>query len=283
MYYQDTAPGVYYRACYSKNSIFRAVYDLTYKYAKGTLSQSDIDNWKPDGMEDNFVDDIEFDKILKKAEWISYGKSYSGCKSYTNGSNTGYHNISGKELTDGIIADEELSTDWFAFHNSIRDSNGKFSITIDLGETRSDISHFAAHFDNKQLYAIGAPMGISIYTSKDGKSFTYYGSPELVLDQEYSAFYMKGNEVTARYIKLSIDSSDKNFIFCSEFLVGVDKPDCDINQDGTVDMFDYLLVKSIYFGRDVSAEEYPLADCNEDGIIDSFDYLIVKSTYFGLY
>lgn len=223
MYYQDTAVGVYYDACYSKDSLFRSVYDLTYKYAKGTLTQSDINYHRPAGQDDNFVKDIEFDKILNGADWISIGKTYTGCKSYTDGNGMGYQNVSGNELTDGKIAKTELSTDWFAFHNSIRDREGRFSITIDLGKVTSGISHFAAHFDNKHKYAIGSPLDIKIYTSTDGVNFKYYGTPELVLDPNYSAFYLNGSDVSARYVKLSIGRSDKAYIFCSEFLVGVDK------------------------------------------------------------
>ena len=223
MYYQDTGVGVYYDACYSSDSLYRSVYDLTYKYAKGTLTQADIDKVRPSGVEDNFVKDVGFNKIMEKADWISIGKTYTGCKSYTDGNGMGYQNVSGNELTDGIIAKAELTTDWFAFHNSIRDSEGRFSITIDLGKITSGISHFAAHFDNRQKYAIGAPMDIKIYTSTDGRNFKYYDSPELILDPVNSAFYLNGEKVTARYIKLSIGRSDKQFIFCSEFLVGVDK------------------------------------------------------------
>ncbi len=223
MYYQDTGPGVYYSACYSNNSLYRSVYDLTYKYANGTLTQADIDKVRPKGVEDNVVSDVRFDKIMEKAKWVSIGKSYTGCRSYTDGNGMGYQDVSGKELTDGIIASEELSTDWFAFHKTIRDNSGRFSITVDLGKLTEGIKHFAAHFDNKQLYAIGTPLDIKIYTSRDGNRFDYYGTADLILDPNYSAFYLSGEEVSARYVKLSIGDSDKQFIFCSEFLVGVDK------------------------------------------------------------
>lgn len=223
MYYQDTGPGVYYSACYSNDGLFRSVYDLTYKYAKGTLTKRDIDYYRPENVDDNFVDNIGFNEIYNSAKWVSIGKSYTGCHSYIDGNGMPYQEVSGKELTDGIIADEDLSTDWFAFHSSIRDSQGRFSITVDLGEVMSGLSHFAAHFDNKQLYGIGAPSDIQIYTSTDGVNFKYYDTAELEMDPLYSAFYINGAAVSARYVKLSIGSFDKSFVFCSEFLVGVDK------------------------------------------------------------
>ncbi len=223
MYYQDTGPGVYYSACYSADGLFRSVYDLTYKYAKGTLTKRDIDYYRPEGVDDNFVSNIGFNDIYNSAKWVSIGKSYTGCHSYVDGNGMPYQEVSGKELTDGIIASEELSTDWFAFHTSIRDNQGRYSITVDLGEVVNGLAHFAAHFDNKQLYGIGAPSDIQIYTSTDGVNFTYYDTAELEMDQNYSAFYIEGAPVSARYIKMSIGHFDKSFVFCSEFLVGVDK------------------------------------------------------------
>lgn len=55
----------------------------------------------------------------------------------------------------------------------------------------------------------------------------------------------------------------------------------DVNRDGTIDMFDYLLVKSFYFEVAVPmADEAICADINEDGVIDMFDYLEIKTAYF---
>ncbi len=57
--------------------------------------------------------------------------------------------------------------------------------------------------------------------------------------------------------------------------------DCDVNEDGVVDMFDYLIVKAVYFEvSGYTLEEYPRADCNGDGIVDPFDYLLAKTAYF---
>ncbi len=286
MYYQNASPGVYYTACYTNYGNFRTVYDLTYKYAKGTLTQSDIDTCRPQGVDDDFVDDINFDGILKSADWISVGKSYTGCPSYFDGNGADYQNVSGKELTDGIIANQDLSTDWFAFHNSIRDEEGRMSITVDLGEVRDDIKHIAAHFDNKQLYAIGAPVDICIYTSIDGTNFDFHSSPVLKLDPSYSAFYINSDAVTARYIKLSIGGTDKPYVFCSEFLVGIDKSDMlgDVNGNGKIDVMDYIQLKRAYFGTFAFDEEQSKrADLTENSEIDAMEYINLKRAYFGTY
>ncbi len=55
----------------------------------------------------------------------------------------------------------------------------------------------------------------------------------------------------------------------------------DANGDGQIDMFDYLMIKSIYFEKYVPTEmEAKRSDANGDGNIDMFDYLIVRTAYF---
>lgn len=220
MYYQDGKPAVYYQAYHSNNERYRIVYDLTYKYAKGTLTQEDIDNNRPEGVNDNYVDEIDMSEIVHSGtEWISIGKTYTGCHSYVDGNGMGYQNVSGKELTDGIIATEAVNTDWHAFHSSIRDSEGRLSVTIDLGEVRNDITDFVAHFDNRQQYGIGSPSDVRVYISNDGVNFRLLTTPKMIFDRENSCFNYQCEPVTARYVKLSLLNSAP-FVFCSEFLVG---------------------------------------------------------------
>lgn len=55
----------------------------------------------------------------------------------------------------------------------------------------------------------------------------------------------------------------------------------DVNGDGSVDMFDYLLIKNIYFDSYTpTAEEAGRADLTSDGAIDMFDYLALKTIIF---
>ena len=98
MYYQDGKTAVYYKACYSDDPQYRMVYDLTYKYAKKTLKQSDIDPIRP-ATENNaykVVDDIGLDSLIEKdVDWVSIGKSYSGCASYVDGNGLEYQQVNG--------------------------------------------------------------------------------------------------------------------------------------------------------------------------------------------
>ena len=58
----------------------------------------------------------------------------------------------------------------------------------------------------------------------------------------------------------------------------------DANCDGTIDQFDYILVKRHYFGtRYLTETEMLPADANCDGTVDQFDYILIKRHYFGTY
>ncbi len=224
MYYQDGKTAVYYQACYSSDPQFRMVYDLTYKYAKGTLTQADIDPVRPEQVTNDYevVTDIKLSELkAKNVDWISIGKRYSGCKSYVDGNGADYQKVDGKELTDGILATKALSTDWHAFHHSITDAQGKMSVTVDLGEVRNDLTHFYAHFDNRMNAGIGSPAGIVLSVSNDGKNFRELTKPKLILDSKNSCFKYETNPVSARYVKMSFGGMGGAFVFCSEFLVGV--------------------------------------------------------------
>ncbi|MBO5768258.1 MAG: DUF4855 domain-containing protein, partial [Clostridia bacterium] len=226
MYYQDGKTAVYYRACYSTNPQYRMVYDLTYKYAKKTLTQSDIDAVRPETVENGYevVNDIGRNNLKELGvDWLSVGKSYTACKSFVDGNGADYQQVSGKELTDGIIASKELSTDWHAFHHSLLDKDGRLSVVVDLGEVRNDLTHFYAHFDNRLDFGIGSPLGVTLYVSNDGKNFRQIAVPKLIMDSTDSCIKHETAPISARYVKMSFGLSGGSFVFCSEFLVGAKK------------------------------------------------------------
>ncbi len=58
----------------------------------------------------------------------------------------------------------------------------------------------------------------------------------------------------------------------------------DVNNDGIIDQFDYILVKRHYFAtRLLADDEITRADINVDGAIDQFDYILIKRIYFGTF
>ncbi len=58
----------------------------------------------------------------------------------------------------------------------------------------------------------------------------------------------------------------------------------DVNNDGTIDQYDYILVKRHYFEtRLLTDDEMTRADVNKDGEVDQFDYILIARHYFGTY
>ncbi len=58
----------------------------------------------------------------------------------------------------------------------------------------------------------------------------------------------------------------------------------DINGTGTVDTYDYILAKRIYFETySPDALQSLTSDVNEDKTVDQYDYILIKRHYFGTY
>lgn len=58
----------------------------------------------------------------------------------------------------------------------------------------------------------------------------------------------------------------------------------DINADGNIDTYDYLLATRAYFGTvKLSDSQKTAADVTLDGSIDTYDCLLIKRAYFGTY
>ncbi len=296
MYYQGGKEGVYYAASRSTHARARSVYDLTYKYAKGTLTQADIDEMRD---ESNIV--VPPFTLPEDVDWISIGKKYVATQPYSDGSGAKYQDNDGKELTDGIIGTSDMGTDWHAFHVSRLDSDKRMSVTIDLGEVRDDLTDFLIQFNHIQLHGIGDPANdIKVYISEDGTNYRPIGEPELKY-YEYTVYvHHKTIPLTARYVKFSfINSTGTNFVFCGEAAVGVSEdweggyvPDDettnaklgDVDNDGDVDAADYVLVKrSVLKTYTLSKEQTECADVDADGDVDATDYVLVKRIVLGTY
>ena len=225
MYYQDGKPGVYQRAYYTNERFSRAVYDLTYKYAKGTLTKDDIAAYRSDTF-----------KLPEHVEWVSVGKSYIATQHYSDGNGAEYQQNDGKELTDGIIANSELGSDWHGFHKTITDPDGRMSITIDLGEVRKDLTHFLVEFSHIENYGVDDPADdVTIYISEDGENFRKLAQPPLQFVDTISYIHFISAPTTARYVKYSFTTSNANFVFCGEAMVGVTKAVVDDEQTSESD------------------------------------------------
>ncbi len=210
IYYQGGKDAVYYSSCHASGPRARSIYDLTYKYAKGTLTQTDIDKNK-----------TEVFALPQGVEWISRGKTYEATAAYQGSGSAGYLDNDGKELTDGEIWGAYLGTEWHAFHVSNLDSENRMSVTIDLGWVRGDLTNFLAIFSHANEYGIGDPADdVKIYISLDGNSFKLLAQPKLEISDIIAYVNYETSAVSARYVKFSFTNSDANFVFCSEVLVG---------------------------------------------------------------
>ncbi len=259
MYYQDGKNAVFYNACYSYEERTRSIYDLTYKYAKGTLTQEDID--------DNRVEPIT---LPDDVEWVSIGKDYVATKPYSDGGEADYQKNDGKELTDGVIGSSELGTEWHAYHVSQLDDDERMSVTIDLGSVRDDLTDFLIQFSHVENYGIGDPADdIKIYVSDDGNKFELLAEPKLGYIDSSAYVYYISTPVTARYVKYSFINSDANFVFCSEALVGVSDNYKDVYISGT-----NVALGKKYVGGEVSPVGPNYSANLTDGIVSalgSFD------------
>lgn len=58
----------------------------------------------------------------------------------------------------------------------------------------------------------------------------------------------------------------------------------DVNNDGEIDQYDYILVIRHYFGTfELSSEQMQRADVNNDSLVDQYDYILLRRHYFGTY
>lgn len=58
----------------------------------------------------------------------------------------------------------------------------------------------------------------------------------------------------------------------------------DVNNDGTINQYDYILVKRHHFEtRTLTNDEALRADVNRDGAVNQYDYLLIARHYFGTY
>ena len=224
------------------------------------------------------------------------GSNLAYLKDYTvSGSGVGYDSYVA-DLTDGKHY-ENVSYDdkWFAFYyNSdaeesvINAPNGVGTLVIDLEDVYT-LTAVNIHLINISHASAVKPASINIFVSEDGSTFTPAGAMPLT-DAEPNAYWSFTNvSGNARYVKLEFTLADY-FCFVNEIevygtVVGADPYLLgDVNLDGAIDQYDYILVKRHYFEtRYLTDDEFVRGDVNSDGVVNQYDYILICRHYFGTF
>ena len=223
------------------------------------------------------------------------GENLAFEKSYTiSGSGVGFGNYQAK-LTDGESY-KNISYDdkWFALYYSpdanesvINCPDAVGEIVIDLGSVYS-ISGINANLINIGHASVAAPASVKAYISVDGVNYSSAGEMPITDSEPYSYWSFLAVEGNARYVKLEFALSDV-FAFVNEIEVyGTEVDESvilgDVNADGSVDQYDYILVKRHYFEtRMLTDAEFVRGDVNRDNKVDQYDYILIARHYFGTY
>ncbi len=95
-------------------------------------------------------------------------------------------------------------------------------------------------------------------------------------------------ELTYKYAKGTLTEDDINAVREGRYPDQPPVPEVqnlgDVNNDGAIDQYDYILVKRHFFDtRPLDDEEFKRADVNKDSLIDQYDYILIARHYFGTY
>ena len=221
-------------------------------------------------------------------------------KSYTISGNGKPYTKYIANLTDGEMA-TQISYDhrWFTLYynagypDDINAPNGVGYVTIDL-ENVHQITEVKIHaIDLQGDSGIKKPNWMKVYLSNDGENFGEAIDVNMPEAEKNVGFYATATvNRAARYVRVEV-SLNGTFAFFNEIEVHGDKNGIDyepeytlgdVNDDGKVDQYDYILVKRHYFGtRVLSDAETKPADVNKDGKVDQYDYILICRHYFGTY
>ncbi len=210
-----------------------------------------------------------------------------------------YANLADGVADEGAL-DDARYTKWFGFYynktvdiSDINAPDGIGEVVFALDDEYS-ISSMRINMINKSDWGVPAPSAVNAYVSDDGVDWgTAVGTFAIQTVDDESYWAEIRGDWTAKYIKIEVVLGG-TFAFLNEIeAYGVKsegkEPDPvinygDVNNDGTVDSADYIVVKRVCFQTySLTEAEKQRADVNSDGEIDSLDYVFVKRIAFGSY
>ena len=123
----------------------------------------------------------------------------------------------------------------------------------------------------------------------EGKTLTLTDKAPTREGYEFIGWSTDRNATTAAYVAGgSYTANESATLYAVWEKESVDDPEVaklgDVNNDGAIDQYDYILVKRHYFEtRTLVGDEFTRGDVNADGKVDQYDYILIARHYFGTY
>ncbi len=224
---------------------------------------------------------------------LARGKKYEISVTDKNPGSPQYNTSYSANLTDGVASTEFKASDdsWFAFSAYLPNiENGKGTITVDLGGVYA-VSKLRAHlFNNVAGMGVKAPTAACAYAKVNGK-FVKICDFESIPSTDITAYW-----ITAEFDAVKTDTVkfeftlDGGFMYLNEvevhgesagddeYLLG------DVNNNGEVEKYDYILVKRAVMGTvTLNEAQQKAADVNKKDGVEKYDYILVKRHVMGTY
>ncbi len=254
-----------------------------------------------------YVDDTLYTLYNVEATWQAlsgghYVKNYA-CLS-TDGEDLLY------SLNDGIYAyeiDSDTATKIFT-PSGVTKTNQVYGFMYEDGYLIYNLSEMPNFREPGSVYskekvpytkAVKSISSISVYSLPDKTEYDVGETADmtgLILKVVYSdgsekyvtsGYEIKGfNTVSAGEKTVTVMYKDKSATFSvtvTNKSGAVEYKQGDINSDGSISNFDYIIVRGYILGLTVlSDNQLYFADVNNDGVVTSFDYLLIRAHILGL-
>lgn len=155
-----------------------------------------------------------------------------------------------------------------------------------IGKTPEELEEDHAFAPDKITVYLNHELDLTEFAG-DGKRYLYGVCVDTIsqIDPEEDGIYGYHIKFGAQVM----ENADAIWVLmCNENVVSVDYTPTygngDINEDGKVDSYDYILAKRMHFKTYLPYDtELGYADVNHDSYVDVYDYILIKRIYFGTY
>ena len=179
--------------------------------------------------------------------------------------------ISGDGKTVVDVISQRIAKNWVVY--TVEKQDGKYIATN-------------YYKDTNDCHTVTVPAGGFLYCVYSSNSAYELADNGGLLGAEFD---LSGLAI-AETDRLAIDTNTSSPVFI--YLTIPEKPPVvepeytlgDVNDDGKIDQYDYILVKRHYFETRILSEDEALrADVNKDNKVDQYDYILIARHYFGTF